>query len=422
MVSEYYAFVKKKSLLKEKNIVVDNIDDKDFMNKWIVEAADTAIKTGACYPGHCMPMTTYVYSDDKKKVITHVLKVENLDQEFKDLMKRYDLPVKLEDANMRKDGALGVEDLSKEAIEKINEWGKLDFEHFGYEMQSQSGGKKNESKAAHEEGGGDRDASRGAVEVAPFQQDERGLHKLEFVHIAKTGGTSIELAASRVGIAWGICKFEEYWSWETRCKPIHPFRQHIKIQQLDDWKCGQKAWAWHCPPFNYESQKGTNKFEGVDTFTVVRNPYSLMISEYYYLFQKKPHLVKDIIENMKEGELNDPNFMNRWIIGAAETAIKRGHCYYAHCIAQHKFAYSEGKRFVDHVLKMEELSEEFPKLMKRYDLPVQLEHTNSRKGGTNLGINDLSNEAIAKINEWAGPDFEYFGYEKLDPSKVKDEK
>ena len=29
---------------------------------------------------------------------------------------------------------------------------------------------------------------------APFPQNERGLHKLEFVHIAKTGGTSIELA------------------------------------------------------------------------------------------------------------------------------------------------------------------------------------------------------------------------------------
>ena len=73
-------------------------------------------------------------------------------------------------------------------------------------------------------------------------------------------------------------------------------------------------------------------FEGVDTFTVVRNPYSLMLSEYYYLFQKKPHLVEDIIKDMKEGELNDPAFMNRWIVGAMDTAMKRGICYFAHCI------------------------------------------------------------------------------------------
>ena len=78
--------------------------------------------------------------------------------------------------------------------------------------------------------------------------------------------------ASRHGIAWGICKFEEYWSWETRCKPILPFRDNIRIQSPEDWKCGRKAWAWHCPPFDYENGPGKNKFNGVDTFTVVRNP------------------------------------------------------------------------------------------------------------------------------------------------------
>ena len=144
-----------------------------------------------------------------------------------------------------------------------------------------------------------------------------------------------------------------------------------------------------------------------------------MISEYYYLFQKKPHLVEDIIKDMKEGELNDPKFMNRWLINASETAIKRGFCYFAHCIPQHQFAYRDGKRFVNYILQMEKLTDDFPVLMKRYGLPVELEHTNSRKGGTNLGIDDLSKEAIEKINEWAGPDFEYFGYEKLDPSKAK---
>ena len=163
-----------------------------------------------------------------------------------------------------------------------------------------------------------------------------------------------------------------------------------------------------------------NKFEGVDTFTVVRNPYNLMISEYYYLFQKKPHLVKDLVENMKDGELNDPKFMNKWIVDAANRAIKDGHCYYAHCIPQHKFAYVDGNRFIDHVLKMENLDDEFSALMERYQLPVKLMHANKTpmKGvsGTKLGVEDLSEEAIMKINEWAGPDFEYFGYEKLDPS------
>jgi len=425
MISEYYAFVKKKSLLEERGMVVDDIDDKDFMNKWIIEAADTAIEKGVCYFGHCIPMTEYVYSDGKK-IITHVLKVENLEEEFIDLMKQYKLNnVKLEDAKMRKEGALGVEDLSADAIAKINEWGKLDFEHFGYDMMDPASGKKMESTGTKSSGGVSKSSASNIISIGsggdagPMPQNDRGMHKLEFVHIAKTGGTSIEHAASQHGIAWGICKFEEYWSWSSRCKPIQPYRQHIKIQQLDDWECNQKAWAWHCPPFNYKSKPGVNQFEGSDTFTVVRNPYSLMVSEYYYLFQKKPYLVKDLIEKAPEGNLNDPKFMNRWISDAAQKATNQGFCYFGHCIPQYQFAYADGKRFVDHVLKMENLSDEFPALMERYNLPVELEHVNSSKKSDQLTVEDLSKEAIEKINEWAKLDFEYFGYEKLDPLQAK---
>ena len=115
-------------------------------------------------------------------------------------------------------------------------------------------------------------------DVAPFPQNDQGLHKLvEFVHIAKTGGTSIEVAASRVGIAWGICKYSKYWTWESRCLPIQPFTKHIKARKMNEWGCGLEAHSWHCPPTNYTSQPGKSIYEGVDTFTVVRDPYKLMI-------------------------------------------------------------------------------------------------------------------------------------------------
>ena len=214
MISEYYAFVKKKSLLQERNIVISDIDDSSFMNEWIINAADTAMKKGVCYAGHCIPMHKYVYDTNGKRVIRHVLKVEHLDEEFNDLMKQYNLSslVTLEDAHMRKEGVLGVEDLLPKAIEKINEWGKLDFDYFGYEMRNpydddETSMKNVGEKSTVSDTTAVVDNKKNGPDVAavfsspiddktstPFPQNERGLHKLEFVHIAKTGGTSIELA------------------------------------------------------------------------------------------------------------------------------------------------------------------------------------------------------------------------------------
>jgi len=74
---------------------------------------------------------------------------------------------------------------------------------------------------------------------------------------------------------------------------------------LEDWKCDLKAWPWHCSPKNYESHPGENRFECVDTSTVVQNPYSLMISEYYYLFLKKAHLVEDLIKKYESHQNMD---------------------------------------------------------------------------------------------------------------------
>lgn len=39
--------------------------------------------------------------------------------------------------------------------------------------------------------------------------DIRPKNRLEFVHITKTGGSSIEVSAARVGIMWGFCHFHK---------------------------------------------------------------------------------------------------------------------------------------------------------------------------------------------------------------------
>ena len=40
-----------------------------------------------------------------------------------------------------------------------------------------------------------------------------------------------------------------------------------------------------------------------------------------------------------------------------------------------------------------------------------------RLTGTKLGVDDLLEEAIEKINEWAELDFKLLGYKKIDPPR-----
>ncbi len=60
------------------------------------------------------------------------------------------------------------------------------------------------------------------------------LHPLEFVHITKTGGTSIETAAANAGIAWGACKFK----YRSQYQGLSKFGNVEKYKRKrNEWKC-----------------------------------------------------------------------------------------------------------------------------------------------------------------------------------------
>lgn len=91
--------------------------------------------------------------------------------------------------------------------------------------------------------------------------------KLEFVHIPKTAGTSIEEMGAKAGIAWGACKF-----FHCNLPPNTTRPNKAK------WECYNKDIVpWHCPPMMFKA--GINMYENSTTFAVVRNPYSRITSE-----------------------------------------------------------------------------------------------------------------------------------------------
>lgn len=101
------------------------------------------------------------------------------------------------------------------------------------------------------------------------------------------GGSAMERAAARAGIAWGMCHFQAQRDTCLQTRPDlgwpHTFALRSDIPYAQNFS---HAEHWHTPPFWFVD----NPFQNKDTFTVVRNPYDRYISEYYcryYGYYKK---------------------------------------------------------------------------------------------------------------------------------------
>ena len=103
---------------------------------------------------------------------------------------------------------------------------------------------------------------------APFAN-----RKLEFLHIPKNAGTTIEAAAGKVGITWGVCHFKQM----SYC----PGFNATKVPKNHN-EPPEPVWHYPIQYLNLFTEENPYKGSGIDLFTVVRNPYDRMISEYYY--------------------------------------------------------------------------------------------------------------------------------------------
>lgn len=196
------------------------------------------------------------------------------------------------------------------------------------------------------------------------------MKELKFVHITKTGGSSVEITGIQNGIEWG--RFHSEYGW------------------------------WHSfLPLKNESFK-----KKYNWFTVVRNPYSRIVSEFYCPwaigFDQKTLDVevfnKIIIEKIQQ---------------RSSTVIWDGIIYCGdHWSEQHKYIDEN----VSHILKFENLQQEFNDLMKIYNLNIEL-NIRQNKSFKIFNEKNLSKKTIDLINEVYDKDFSFFNYQKLYESK-----
>ena len=84
-----------------------------------------------CY-GHFIPQFYYIYDGKGCKMVKHILKFEELQTQFNQLMKRYKIPLELDRHDNVNKRNLSVDDLTQETKDLIYTVYERDFREFGY--------------------------------------------------------------------------------------------------------------------------------------------------------------------------------------------------------------------------------------------------------------------------------------------------
>ena len=187
------------------------------------------------------------------------------------------------------------------------------------------------------------------------------MKTLKFIHITKTAGTSIENIAYQNGIHWG--RFHnEYGLWHE------PFiAKHKWLKDKYDW------------------------------FTVVRNPYTRIVSEFYCEFGGPKN--KDVTNE----EFN--KIIQNYILIRNDANKPYGQYHY---IEQSKYI---DKCYNIRILKYEDLPNNFNSLMREYSLDIILDYTHDNKGIQKIfDVSDLNDNSIHLINSIYSDDFMNFNY------------
>lgn len=191
--------------------------------------------------------------------------------------------------------------------------------------------------------------------------------ELKFVHITKTGGTTIEELGFKNNIRWGIYHNE--------------YKNHHK-------------------PLNEQKKELIEKY---DWFMVVRNPYDRIISE---LHCKWGNRKKNEILNKSKEEINE--YIRDCIIYRDINNKNKYYCY-GHYKEQYKYLCNNTNM---NIIKFENFKEEFDLLMVKYNIDLKLDiHLN--KNNKIFTVNDLDKHTIDIINHIYNKDFELFNYKKI---------
>lgn len=200
---------------------------------------------------------------------------------------------------------------------------------------------------------------------------------IKFIHITKTGGTSIENMGKKNNYSWGRFDAKHLKKYKT---------------SLSDKDFG------HIPLKYFEE----NPYKNNTLFTVVRNPYTRCISEFYcpYIgFKNKEFTIEDF---------------NSWIRDNINKVMNNYYCKDGHFIPHFEYFKYNEKDIIDYVIYFEDIKRQFNILFEKEKIELDT-HSNKAEKLKKYGVEDLDNETIKLINKFYHKDFILFNYKMINP-------
>lgn len=197
-----------------------------------------------------------------------------------------------------------------------------------------------------------------------------------FIHIPRTGGTSVERL---FGFEGGFETYDESKGMKQDHSTVSQVKPHL-----------------------------ANQWDDLFKFSIVRNPWAKMVSMYLYRLNSPFYLKNNFEwENLHRARYGQNPSYEEWLETLPWTAglpVRTLGCY-----NQLDYLMIDGKMQMDFVAKFENLKKDWPKIQKRMKCKLKLPHINKSK--KSYDYRDFYNDKTKKIVENRfEKDIEYFGY------------
>lgn len=211
-------------------------------------------------------------------------------------------------------------------------------------------------------------------------------NKLIFIHIPKCAGSTIERIFGTYPFKWDEVDYDKLVGWDKETN-IH--LQHATCQEIVD--------------NNYIDK---NIWDEYTKFTVIRNPWSRVISDYHFM-KKQWMNDKERINNapLKDYLNNDGRFKD--VLTDKTSLLYRGD----HKTSLYDYLHIDDKLVVDHIIRFENLQSDFIEFCKKFNINIntKLKMTKPGHWGSNYKsfYDETNKNLVAEIYK---KDIETFKY------------